>query len=103
MGTPGYFRIPVEGESIGEKVTLNILPALNDFSNLVKGRAFYVFFEPILPIPYFSQIEFPLQKAHFILSRGMMEKSEYNIVAHKAAKASEILRGDARVLVRRVH
>lgn len=92
MGTPGYFRIPVEGEIIGEKVTLNILPALNDFSDLVKGRAFYVFFEPILPVPYFSQIEFPVQKAHFILSRGMMEKSEYNIVANKAAKASEIKR-----------
>ena len=92
MGTPGYFRIPVEGEIIGEKVTLNILPALNDFSDLVKGRAFYVFFEPILPVPYFSEIEFPVQKAHFILSRGMMEKSEYNIVANKAAKASEIKR-----------
>jgi len=92
MGTPGYFRIPVEGEIIGEKVTLNILPALNDFSDAVKGRAFYVFFEPIVPIPYFSQIEFPIQKAHFILSRGMLEKSEYNIVANKAAKASQIKR-----------
>jgi hypothetical protein len=92
MGTPGYFRIPVEGEIIGEKVTLNILPALNDFSDAVKGRAFYVFFEPIVPIPYFSQIEFPIQKAHFILSRGMLEKSEYTIVANKAAKVSEIKR-----------
>ncbi len=92
MGTPGYFRIPVEGEIIGEKVTLNILPALNDFSDVVKGRAFYVFFEPVVPIPYFSQIEFPIQKAHFILSRGMLEKSEYTIVANKAAKASEIKR-----------
>lgn len=91
-GTPGYFRIPIEGEIIGEKVTLNILPALDDFSDLAKGRAFYVFVEPILPVPYFSVIEFPIQKAHFILSRGMMEKSEYTIVANKAAKISEIKR-----------
>jgi hypothetical protein len=72
MATPSYFRVPVKGLLKGKQLTITIGDAaLNDFSDAVKGRAIYVVLPPAAPIPYTMQSSIPVQKAQFILSRGL--------------------------------
>jgi len=72
MATPGYFRVPVKGSLAGSELTVTVGDAAyNDFSDLVKGRAVYVVLAPAAPIPYVMASSLPVQKAQFILSRGL--------------------------------
>lgn len=84
--TPSYFNIPVEGEIVKDKVTIKMKDeAKADFSELVKGRVFYVFTLLISPI---IEMDAPYQKAYFILSRSIRQKSEYTITVDPKTKVS---------------
>lgn len=72
MATPGYFRVPVTGVLKGNELTITVGDAAsNDFSDALKGRAVYVVLAPAAPIPYTMAANIPVQKAQFILSRGL--------------------------------
>lgn len=72
MATPGYFRVPVSGELKGNALTITIGDtASSDFADTLKGRAVYVVLAPAAPLPYTMMSNIPVQKAQFILSRGL--------------------------------
>ena len=64
--------MPVKGSLKGTELTITVGDgAYNDFSEAVKGRAVYVVLAPAAPIPYTMMSNIPVQKAQFILSRGL--------------------------------
>jgi len=73
MATPGYFRVPVKGRlDPNGQLTVTVGDhALNDFTEAVKGRVVYIMLPPASPIPYTMIATIPVQKAQFILSRGL--------------------------------
>jgi len=86
--TPGYFRVPVTGSIAGTQLTLKVGEAAqNDFSAAVKGRAVYVLVSPAVPLPYTMASTIPLQKAQFIISRGLRTTAVMPIVTTTAGKA----------------
>lgn len=88
MGTPGYFRVPVKGSLAGSELTITIGDAAyNDFSDLVKGRAVYVVLAPAAPIPYVLASDIPVQKAQFILSRGVRTTGALPVTTSSQGKA----------------
>lgn len=90
MAAPGYFRIPVEGEMIGSKIKLKLLPATSDFSKLYKGKALYVFFSP--PLPYMTVVDLPFQNAAFIFSRSMRDAPEFEVATSADGKSRTLER-----------
>lgn len=75
MLTPSYFRIPVQGKRIGDRIVIELLPAKVDFSSAVQNRLLTIAVSPALPIPQFKVFEFPIRKAHYIITRGIQEPS----------------------------
>ena len=85
MATPGYFRIPVEGEMNNGKLSLKWLPATNDFSKAFAGKALYIF---VFAVPVITIVDLPLQNAAFIFSRAMGNTPTFDVVLD-AAKTSQ--------------
>jgi hypothetical protein len=72
MATPAYFRVPIKGELAGKQLKITVGDAsLNDFTDLVKGRALYVMVTPAVPIPQPLAANLPVQNGQFMLSRAM--------------------------------
>ncbi|MGH9162374.1 MAG: hypothetical protein ACRD2X_20610 [Vicinamibacteraceae bacterium] len=69
--TPNYFYVPVEGELVKDRIVMKTLDARVDFSEMVKNRLILIYVPPVLPIPRITTFDFPIQKAQFILSRGI--------------------------------
>jgi hypothetical protein len=76
MGTPGYFHVPVQGELVGGRIILKLLDAKVDFTDVVKNRLVLIAIHPALPIPMIKTFDFPVEKAHYVLTRGMQPKGE---------------------------
>ena len=74
MGTPAYFHVPVQGELIGGKLILKLLDAKVDFTDVVKNRLVLIAIHPALPIPMIKTFDFPVQKAQYVLTRGMQPR-----------------------------
>ena len=85
LALPQSFYIPIKGELFKGKLTLKIEEATKDISDLIKAQILYVFLEPSLPIPSIQTVVTPMQNAHFIFTRGMREKPEFEV---KTAKDS---------------
>jgi hypothetical protein len=74
MAMPAYFNIPVTGEVVGGNLTLRIQPAAIDLTEtLNKGRLVMIWVLPTPPFVYVQTATVPLQNAHFILARGIVE------------------------------
>lgn len=74
MGTPAYFFVPVQGELANGKITLRLMDAKVDFTDLVKNRLVLVAVQPALPVPMIKTFDFPVEKAHYVLTRGMQPR-----------------------------
>ncbi len=83
MGRYGFgayaFLIPVHGVINGNKMMLEVGKAVKDYSNKVKGIAWYIMVEPSMPIPYVMTADLPMVKAHFIIDRAMRGKATFDI------------------------
>jgi len=71
--TPAYFDVPVIAEMTGDTIKMQFKPARSDFSAAVKNRLLFVVFGGL--IPDFKVFSFPIEKAHWILSKGMEDPS----------------------------
>jgi hypothetical protein len=78
MASPTYFRIPVQGLLKSNKlaVTVNDV-ADNDFSDSIRGDVYYVVTVP--PLPEVLHSTLPVQKAQFIISRGLRKTAIFEI------------------------
>ncbi len=74
--SPGNFYIPVHGQLVDGKMKLQIDPARNDFTDLVRVRLYYVF---VALVPQIDMVELPVQKAFFIFDRGTHSKPEFDV------------------------
>ena len=91
MATPSYFRVPVRGLLTGNELTITIGDtALNDFSDAVKGRAIYVVLAPAAPVPYTMLSNIPVQKAQFILSRGLRTTAVLPVATVGAKRVTKV-------------
>jgi len=67
--TPAYFDVPVVAEMTGETIKMQFKAARHDFADAVKNRLLFVVVSGM--IPDFKVFSFPIQKAHWILSKGL--------------------------------
>jgi hypothetical protein len=67
--TPAYFNVPVIGEMTGETIKVQFKEARVDFADIVKNRLLFVVYGGL--IPDFKVFTFPIQKAQWILAKGM--------------------------------
>jgi hypothetical protein len=75
--TPAYFLVPVKGTLVGNEITLQVGEANVDFSDGIGGTAYYVLMPPSgLPLPSVQKWELPIQKAQFVLSRGLRKDAK---------------------------
>jgi len=87
--TPGYFRVPVEGEIKGSKLTLRLKPAATDFS--VSGKLVLIWLMSLPPFVHVEVATVPFQNGHFILTRGIQEAApQFDVVVDEAAGHSVI-------------
>ncbi len=69
---PGSFRIPVEGELVGTRLTLRLSAATHDFDGAV-ARGMYAIAGPkTLGIPLFTNFTLPYKGAHWILTHTLV-------------------------------
>ena len=72
-GSPMGFFIPVEGDLVGNKLTLRMLEARSDFSDAVQAQVTYVLMGPMILAPIIVKYDLPFVKARFLLFRAMSE------------------------------
>ena len=84
--SPGNFYIPVHGQLVNGKMKLQIDPARNDFTDLVRVRLYYVF---MALVPQIEMVELPVQKAFFIFDRGLHSKPEFDIKTDSTSSTLE--------------
>jgi hypothetical protein len=86
--TPAYFDIPVIAEMTGENIKLQFKPARVDFSDVVKNRLLFVVHNGLYPD--FRLFTFPIQKAHWILSKGLEDPAILTIVPEGSGHAIRV-------------
>ncbi len=84
--SPGNFYIPVHGQMVNGKVTLQVDPARNDFTDLVRVRLYYVV---AALVPQIVMVELPVQKAFFIFDRGTHSKPAFTVKTDSSASTIE--------------
>ena len=94
MAMPAYFNIPVSGDLVGDKLTLRLEPAAIDFTPaLNKGKLVMIWTLKLPPFIHVETATLPLQNAHFILARGIVEPApQFPITVDMGAKRSVISR-----------
>ena len=75
--TPAYFNVPVIGEMSGNTITMQFKEARVDFSPAVKNRLLFVVMTPLMPT--FKVFTFPIQKAHWVLSKGFSDPTTLTV------------------------
>lgn len=96
MATPGYFRIPFEGEMIGDNVKIKWLPASNDFSKTYKGKGLYIFVAPPIFVPQLTKIDLPFENAEFIVTRATSATPSFEVKTQAGGKSRVIERAFTR-------
>ncbi len=71
--SPFGFLIPVEGDLVGNKLTLRMLEARSDLSDAVEAQVTYVLIGPMILAPIIVRYQLPFVKARFLLNRAMSE------------------------------
>lgn len=74
---PTSFSIPVEGDFVKDKVTVNLGNAEHDIN--VKGKVVYIFVAPGVFIPDVITADAPYQTAQWIISRSIGMKPEFTV------------------------
>ena len=69
--SPYGFFIPVEGDLVGTNLTLRLLDARSDLSDLVEAQVTYVLIGPMILAPIIVKYPLPFAKAHLLLFRAM--------------------------------
>ena len=92
MAMPAYFNIPVTGDVVGDKLTLRLEPAAIDFTPaLNKGKLVMIWTLKLPPFVHVETATLPLQNAHFILARGIVEPApQFPISVDMGTKRSVI-------------
>jgi len=77
---PSVFYIPLEARMEGDNVAIKFMEPVKEIeSYLLKNQLILVYMAFGLPVPAVKYIEFPMNGAHFILSRGMRNPAEITI------------------------
>jgi hypothetical protein len=76
--TPAYFDVPVVAEMTGDTIKMQFKDARHDFLDAVKNRLLFVV---VGIVPDFKVFSFPIQKAHWILSKGLDDPAILNVTA----------------------
>ena len=94
MAMPAYFNIPVHGELVGDKLTLRLQPAAIDFTPaLNKGKLVMIWGLVLPPFVHVETATLPLQNAHFILARGIVDPApQFPITVDMNGKRSVVSR-----------
>ncbi|MDQ6829069.1 MAG: hypothetical protein M3081_09415 [Gemmatimonadota bacterium] len=71
--SPFGFFIPVEGDLVGDKLTLHMLEARSDLSDAIDAQVTYVLIGPMILAPIIVRYQLPFVKARFLLNRAMSE------------------------------
>jgi hypothetical protein len=80
LAIPSVFYIPLEARMEGDTVVIKFMEPVKEIeSYLLKNQLILVYMAFGLPVPAVKYIEFPINGAHFILSRGMRNPAEINI------------------------
>ena len=80
LALPMMFFIPLEAQMEGDKVVVEIKDPVKEINSfLLKNQLIIVYMAMGLPVPLVKHFEFPIQGAHFILTRGMRSPAEINI------------------------
>ena len=72
-----YFRIPVRGDIVGNKVVLDL--ASQDSGRMFHAKVLYIFNTHTLTPPYVQWFDMPIQDGTFVLTRGMGTESHWQI------------------------
>lgn len=83
--TPAYFNVPVIGEMTGDTVKMQFKEARADFSAAVSNRLLFVVMTPLMPD--YKLFTFPIQKAHWILSKGFSDPCILTVDGAQGQKA----------------
>jgi hypothetical protein len=83
FASPAYFLVPVTGVLAGQEVTLNVGDATVDFNERIKGTAHYVLNPPGSLFPSVQKFDLPIQKAQFVLSRGLRKDAKLTVTSVK--------------------
>ena len=77
LALPMMFYIPLEGQMEDDKVALKIMDPVKEINSLLlKNQLIMAYMAFGLPVPVVKHFEFPIQGAHFILTRGMRNPAE---------------------------
>lgn len=89
LALPPVFYIPIEGKMEGDLLALKIFDPVKEINGfLLKNQLIMVYMAYGLPVPAVRHFDFPMQGAHFILTRGMRNPAEIEVTKE----------GDARLL-----
>jgi hypothetical protein len=87
---PTSFSIPVEGDFVRDKITVNLGNADHDIN--VKGKVFYIFVIAGVCIPDTITAEAPYQTAQWIISRSIGITPEFTVTVDTKDQISIIQR-----------
>lgn len=87
---PTSFSIPVEGDFLKDKITVNLGNADHDIN--VKGKVIYIFLAPGVFIPETITAEAPYQTAQWVISRSIGMKPEFTVSVDSKNQVSIIQR-----------
>ncbi len=80
LALPSIFYIPLEGKMKGDNVAIKFMDPVKEIEGyLLKNQLIMVYMALGLPVPVVAYFEFPINGAHFILSRGMRNPAEITI------------------------
>ncbi len=88
--TPAYFNVPVIGEMTGDTIKMQFKEARVDFTPVVKNRLLFVVMTPLMPD--YKLFTFPIQKAHWILSKGFSDPTTFTVVGTGAQRGIRLAR-----------
>jgi hypothetical protein len=71
---PGAFFIPVEGDLVGDRITLRVLAPKVDFSHLQAASTYVIAGVRTMGFPVVVDVPFPYKGAHFVITRAANAK-----------------------------
>ena len=87
LALPPVFYIPIEGKMDGDLLALKLFDPVKEINSyLLKNQLIMVYMAFGLPVPAVQHFDFPMQGAHFILSRGMRNPAEIEVTKQGKAR-----------------
>ena len=80
LALPSIFYIPLEAQMEGDNVVIKFMDPVKEIEGyLLRNQLIIIYMAMGLPVPVVKYFEFPINGAHFILSRGMRNPAEITI------------------------